>query len=364
MIMGGLHHGGDLGAARSLFPDAPEPFIDLSTGINPYSYPLPQLDPELFQRLPEPAALADLAAAAATVYGAPSADHVAPAPGTQILMVPVAGLVRPGTAAVLGPTYAEHARAAALAGHQVTEVGTLDALVNADLAIVVNPNNPDGRLFDAETLLRLAAARRDRGLNGTSTNKSRDAAMMGKEVGGETSHGGLLVIDEAFMDAIPAGTSLAGAVGSGDTVVLRSFGKFYGLAGLRVGFAIASPTLVQRLAAALGPWAVAGPAIAVARAALVDSAWAAMMRERLCAESARLDGALTRAGLKVLGGTPQFRLAQSPKARDLFCHLGRAGIVVRRFPEQPTWLRFGLPGDEVAWTRLIAALATFAMDDR
>src|ERR1700682_2169911 len=76
-----LLHGGDLGAARRLFPGAPEPFIDLSTGINPHSYPVPQLSPDVFARLPEPAALDRLAAAAATAYGAPSRDHVVPAPG-------------------------------------------------------------------------------------------------------------------------------------------------------------------------------------------------------------------------------------------------------------------------------------------
>jgi cobalamin biosynthetic protein CobC len=365
MIMDALPHGGDLGLARSLFPDAPEPFIDLSTGINPHSYPLPQLHPEFFQRLPEPAALASLAAVAAAAYGAPAADHIVPAPGTQMLLVPVAALLRPGRAAVLGPTYAEHARAAALAGHQVSEVGTLDALADADLAIVVNPNNPDGRLFSADALLNMAVARRRRRVADESGDADRGRAnRKGKDhrkgVRDKARCGGLLVIDEAFMDAIPAGVSLAGAVADGDIVVLRSFGKFYGLAGLRVGFAIAAPPLARRLAAALGPWAVGGPAIAIATAALADTAWAAAMCERLSADSARLDGALAGAGLVVAGGVPLFRLVQSPRAGDLFRHLGRAGILVRRFTEQPTWLRFGLPRSEVAWTRLTAALAAFA----
>src|ERR1700688_2761914 len=104
-------HGGDLGAARRLFPGAPEPFIDLSTGINPYPYPIPHLPPDLFTRLPAAAALDQLAAIAPQAYGAPSAAHVVAAPGTQILLPLVAALVRPGRAAVLGPTYAEHSRA-------------------------------------------------------------------------------------------------------------------------------------------------------------------------------------------------------------------------------------------------------------
>src|ERR1700761_7517782 len=114
-----LVHGGDLTAARRLFPDAPEPFVDLSTGINPNPYPLPALPPEIFARLPEPAALAQLAAAAAAGYGAPSPGHVVAAPGTQILLPLRCGLARPGRAAILTPSYSEHGRAAALCGHAV-----------------------------------------------------------------------------------------------------------------------------------------------------------------------------------------------------------------------------------------------------
>src|SRR5215468_12265806 len=142
-----LPHGGDLTPARALFPAAPEPFIDLSTGINPHSYPLPQLPSELFARLPEPAALDRLAAAAAQAYGAPSSGHVVPAPGTQILLPLVAALVPPGRAAVLGPTYSEHARVAALVGHRIRDATGMDGLAGADLAVVVNPNNPDGRII-------------------------------------------------------------------------------------------------------------------------------------------------------------------------------------------------------------------------
>jgi len=317
-----------------LFPDAPEPFIDLSTGINPHSYPVPQLSPEVFGRLPEPAALARLAAAAASAYGAPSAEHVAAAPGTQILLPLVAALVPPGRAAILGPTYAEFSRTAALAGHEVAEVGDIGQLRDADLAVVVNPNNPDGRVFNKHELLELAAARRRRD--------------------------GLLVVDEAFMDVGPAGASLCGEVARRDIVVLRSFGKFFGLAGLRLGFALAAPEIAARLAASLGPWAVAGPAIAIGRTALADAGWVRAMRERLESEARRLDAVLAGAGIEVIGGTPLFRLARLPAADRLFHHLGRAGILTRRFPEQPGWLRIGLPGSEAAWDRLRAALAAFA----
>jgi cobalamin biosynthesis protein CobC len=327
--MGLLPHGGDLAAARRRFPDAPEPLIDLSTGINPHPYPLPPLPPDLFTRLPEPEALERLAATAARAYGA-TAEEVVGAPGTQSLLAPVFSAVAPGRTAILGQTYAEHARVAALVGHSVEDVREFAALEGADLAVIVNPNNPDGRITQRDALLELAEAKRQRG--------------------------GLLVVDEAFAEAGPAGLSVAPEVGRGGLVVLRSFGKFYGLAGLRLGFALAAPPLATRLRATLGPWPISGPAIVAGEAALADAAWAGAMREALARDAARLDRLLIDAGLEIVGGTSLFRLARTPAAGALADHLGRAGIVVRRFTEAPAALRLGLPTDEAAWQRLAAAL--------
>src|SRR5580693_9256859 len=328
-----LFHGGDLGAARRRFPGAPEPFIDLSTGINPYPYPVPRLAAELFARLPAPADVQALARAAARAYGAPSESHVVPIPGTQIVLPIVARLVPPGGAAVLTPGYAEHGRAAALAGHKVEAVTRLDDCGEAALVIVANPNNPDGRLFARSDLLTLA-----------SELRRRD---------------GLLVIDEAFMDVAPAGLSLAPDVASGNMVALRSFGKFFGLAGLRLGFALAAPPLGKKIAAALGPWAVSGPAIAVGAQALADTPWIERTRARLDKSTQRLDAMLADLALPLVGGTSLFRLVQTPAANALFQHLGEAGIWVRVFPQNAKWLRFGLPGNEAAWKRLKAALVAF-----
>jgi cobalamin biosynthetic protein CobC len=328
-----LLHGGDLGAFRAQFPNAPEPLVDLSTGINPNPYPLPPLPEALFARLPEAAAAARLASVAASRYGAPSPGHVVPAPGTQILLPLVAGLARPGRAVILSPTYGEHARAARLAGHDVMETSDLSALADAELAIVSNPNNPDGKLIDRASLRALAGQLRARR--------------------------GLLVVDEAFMEVAPPGQSLAGETTRGNLVVLRSFGKFFGLAGLRLGFAIAEPRLAARLAAMLGPWAVSGPALVVGTYALADSRWIEQTRRDLAEAAQRLDGILTNAGLDVRSGTSLFRLVQTAAARALFGHLGRAGIAVRAFPEHPSWLRFGLPADEEAWRRLHLAMAGF-----
>jgi cobalamin biosynthetic protein CobC len=329
-----LWHGGDLAAARRRFPGAPQPFIDLSTGINPNPYPLPPLPVDVFARLPDSAASHELAAVAAKAYGALSAAYVVPAPGTQILLPLVAALARPCRAAILSPTYGEHARAARLAGHSITEPFELGALGDADLAIISNPNSPDGRLADRDALLDLAAKLKSRG--------------------------GLLVVDEAFMDVGPSGASLVGEVARGNIVVLRSFGKFFGLAGIRLGFALAEPRLAAQLAAKLGPWAVSGPALAIGARALADAAWIAQTRHQLAAASLRLDAILTGAGHEIIGGTTLFRLMRTSAAVELFNHFGRAGILVRIFSGNATWLRFGLPGNDDAWRRLQNAVAAFA----
>lgn len=328
-----LAHGGNLAAARVMFPDAPEPFINLSTGINPYSYPLPEIPPDCFARLPEQAAVRRLAAIAARSYGAPSEDYVVPAPGTQILLPQVAMLAAPGRAAILGPTYAEHVRAAELAGHHANEVSDVNQFRSADLAIIVNPNNPDGRIVAKAKILDIA----------------RDLQR----------RGGILVLDEAFADVAPPDISLAGDVDCGNIVVLRSFGKIFGLAGLRLGFAIAAPNLANRLDQMLGPWAVSGPAIFIGETALADTSWKSGTLARLEKAAQRLDLLLASSGLEILGGTSLYRLTQSSKAQELFNHLGRAGILVRSFAEHAMWLRWGLPPTEAAWQRLNAVLSAY-----
>jgi cobalamin biosynthetic protein CobC len=329
-----LDHGGDLGAARKLFPGAPEPFLDLSAGINPNPYPLPELSDAIYARLPEQADLLELKEIAASAYGAPSPAHVAIAPGSQILVAQLGFLLARGRAAVLAPTYAEHARVAELAGHTVVEAADVAQLADARLAIVVNPNNPDGRIVAKDMLLGLADRLRRRG--------------------------GLLLVDEAFMDVGAEGMRLVDQVGRGNIVLLRSFGKFYGLPGVRLSFALATPEIASRLAAALGPWPVSSPAVAIGRVALADAAWGEKTRTSLAEAALRLDVLLAGAGLEIVGGTSLFRLARTKEAAALFRHLGEAGIYVRRFSEYPAWLRVGLPGSEAEWQRLRSALMTFA----
>ena len=316
----------------SFFPERPKLSSIFRPGSIPQPYPIAEFPLDVYTRLPQPAALADLATIAAKAYGAPSASHVVVAPGSQILVAQTAFLLARGRAAVLAPTYAEHGRVAELAGHTVVEVAEVGQLADARIAIVVNPNNPDGRVVAKDALLALADRLRRRG--------------------------GLLVVDEAFMDVAPEGASLSAQAEHDNIVVLRSFGKFYGLAGLRLSFAIAAPSIAARIAAALGPWPVSGAALAIGAEALADTAWKTATRASLAEAALRLDVLLAEAGLEIVGGTSLFRLARTKEAAQLFQHLGENGILVRRFAEHPSWLRFGLPGGETEWERLHKAMAS------
>ncbi|MGJ4932359.1 threonine-phosphate decarboxylase CobD [Bradyrhizobium sp. HKCCYLS2038] len=326
-------HGGDLDAISRRYPDAPRPWLDLSTGINPTPYPLPTIPPSVWERLPAHSEEEALNAAAAARYGVGASDNIVAAPGTQALLQLLPRLRPRSSVAVLTPTYEEHALCWRRCGHRVDLVEEFDALADAEVAVVVTPNNPTGRLLPRDALVGLAAGLRRRD--------------------------GLLIVDEAFMDLYPADASLAVDLPPG-TIVLRSFGKVYGLAGIRLGFAISSTAIARRLRDELGPWAVSGPSLAIGTAALADDDWLQQTRARLARDCLRMDALLDQAGCRVIGGTPLFRLIASSNAADIAERLARHGIHVRRFPAQPSWLRFGLPGEEPDWQRLAVALGDVA----
>ena len=319
-------HGGNLAAARRLFPEAPEPWLDLSTGINPHAYPVANLPLEAFARLPDPSACRKLEVAAAAFYGAREPGLVVAAPGTQAIIQWLPRLFAAKNVGIRGLTYSEHARAWGACGANVTIVEDIEQLIEKDVAVVVNPNNPDGRLLPVEDLRRLAdelAAR-----------------------------GGLLVLDEAFVDLLGPSASLVPCLPSAAIVVLRSFGKTFGLAGIRLGFAIAPPPLAEIIRAALGPWAISGAAALLGSEAFSDPSWFAAMREKLTADGAELDIVLRAAGAKIIGSTPLYRLVEHKDAFSWFFDLAGAGILVRPFEARSNWLRFGIPAGDGECRRL------------
>jgi cobalamin biosynthesis protein CobC len=326
-----MPHGGMVSAMRQRFPGAPEPFLDLSTGINPVPYPMPELAGDCLTRLPDAGAVAELQGVAARAYGVADAAMVVAAPGTQILIGLLPFLLpRVASVAIMSPTYGEYRAAWAHAGYDPVEIAGLAERGDAACVVLCNPNNPDGGRHDPEVLVRLADA-------------------LG-------ARGGMLVVDEAFADLEGPGLSLAPLLPHPAIVVLRSFGKTYGLAGIRLGFALAAPRLAERLRRALGPWAVSGGAIAVGCAALADAGWRQAAVARLDRDVVTLDGIAGGAGLALVGGTRLFRLYAGDAAADVHERLGRQGIMTRRFMGQPRWLRLGVPGSEADWKRLRAAL--------
>jgi cobalamin biosynthetic protein CobC len=320
-----LDHGGNLDAAMMRFGGAVGDWIDLSTGINPRPYPIPDIPASAWAALPTEADMAGLSDVAARAYGAECV--IAPVAGAQAAIQLIPALMPPGQARVLGPTYNEHAACLRTGGWDVREVTRVDDLAGADLAVVVNPNNPDGQRHTPEFLLDLA------------------------------NRVGLLVVDESFADTAPNLSVIPHLTRESERVVaLRSFGKFFGLAGLRLGFALGGDRQIARLNEMAGPWPVSGPAITIGGAALGDLAWQEKTRDRLRADAARLDNLVDALGWERVGGTTLFRLYETGDAASAQEWLARAQIWSRTFPYARGWLRLGLPGTEDEWTRLEAAL--------
>lgn len=330
-------HGGDLHRAMALFGGEPGEWLDLSTGINALPWPLRPSEAEtaVWSRLPDRQAADAAAEAARTAYGAPPSAAVLPTAGAQAAIQTLPRVLKAAfsetpRAAILSPTYAEHAHAFEAAAWRVEEIGDLAQAVGAEAAVVVHPNNPDGRRHALKDLLRLA-----------------------EQVG-------TLIIDESFADETPE-HSLAGACGATERlIVLRSLGKFYGLAGLRLGFAIGAPGVIERLSAALGPWPVSGPALHFGAAALRDRSWAEHTRQRLALNGPRLRAMGEATGLTAQGGTGLFQSFLAPDAAALQTALARRRIWTRIWPERPGWVRFGAPGSEADWSRLQSALEALA----
>ncbi len=308
-------HGGRLGAARAAWPDAPTPWLDLSTGINPCPWDIRAAGPIAWQALPDDRALAALEATAARMFGIPT-DCLCAVPGSEMGLRLLATLGLPTPVHYVAPGYRTHGEA--FADSKPVPRSAIGAV--SGTLLVASPGNPDGR------------------------SVARD----------ELAGSGLRIIDEAFAD-VSDGPSLF--VDDGRTIVLRSFGKFFGLAGVRLGFVAAPRNLIARLRGRLGAWPLSAAAITIGTAAYADTGWIAATRARLPLDAAALDCVLRRRGLTPAGQCPLFRLVDTSQAAAIFARLAAAGILVRPFDAPSTWLRFGLPPDPSALDRLDRALA-------
>lgn len=306
-------HGGRIDAAILRYGGQRENWIDLSTGLNPQPYPLPDLARDDWVALPDQAAQQALIDAARAFWAVPEGAMVLPAPGASALIARIPALAPAARVRITPPTYNEHAAAFGAQGWSVQTVGPAEACV------LVHPNNPDGQYWSAH-----------------------DATA------------DLTVIDESFCDLMPRASLVQLAAHPG-RIVLKSFGKFWGLAGLRLGFAIAQLDMIDRLSELLGPWPVSGPALRVGALALLDRDWTDRTRARLRQDAARLDDLMRAHGAELSGGTDLFRLYSVDDAAAWQDRLAHHHIWTRIFPYSDRFLRLGLPPPD-GWDRLRTAL--------
>ena len=323
---GMLEHGGQIRAAAARYGIAVEDWLDLSTGINPIPFAPPEIPPAAWAHLPQEHD--GLEEAAARYYGTPD---LLPVSGSQAAIQLLPRLRSRCRAGVLHPGYAEYAHAWRGAGHEVKELcaDEIAAQVdNLDVLVLMQPNNPSGEVFTH--------------------------AQLGEWHACLAARNGWLIVDEAFIEASMQ-TSFAPPQMPQGLIVLRSLGKFFGLAGARVGFVLAHAELLGRIHTALGPWSVAGPSRCVAQAALLGSGWQATARERLLQDGKRLAQLLGDAGLPPAGGCGLFQWVLTERAEAIHQQLAQYGILTRLFT-QPRSVRFGLPGSAAEWDRLSTAL--------
>ncbi|GBQ86719.1 L-threonine-O-3-phosphate decarboxylase [Asaia krungthepensis NRIC 0535] len=329
-------HGGQLSRLAQLFPDAPRPWIDLSTGINPHAYPYTPFDAALLSRLPDPTEEQALREAAACAYGV-SARYVLSGPGSQALIgllpVMLQHLMTLSRLRILTPTYSGHEAAWRAAGVNVESLphGACIPIPSRNtVTIICTPNNPTGHVLSLGEIESLAESH----------------ARMG----------GLVIVDEAYADFQMQGA--ARLLPHPGLIICRSLGKAYGLAGLRVGFLLGSHPVLHDMRAALGPWSVGTLGCHIGREALLDVMWRDRMALRLEADSHDLRRVVVAAGLDFVGGTTLFSLFRSPRAVAIAGKLAQAGLLVRQFDWDDALLRFGMPRDEATLARIDMALRT------
>lgn len=324
-----LIHGGALDVMQLKFPNVDTPWIDLSTGINPWAYPMGEVSAEAATHLPTRNLMHRCRAAMARALNGPE-DALVLSPGSELLIRLLPTLLTARRVAILSPTYGDHRASWLQADCQVLETSNpLGEADCADIIVVCNPNNPDGKTFSPAVLEDIRYRL--------------------------TKRGGWLIVDEAYADLNPD-LSMAPHAGKEGLIVLRSFGKFYGLAGLRLGGAFVPETLRARLDQILGMWPVSGPALEIAARAYADHAWQTATREKLAKARHRLDGIVMDARHRPVGGTDLFRLIEVEHATKLWMQLAERGVYVRRFNWSNQHLRIGLPADSLAEGRLAFAL--------
>lgn len=327
-----VQHGGRLDSAIAVYGGEKADWLDLSTGINPNAYPIPEIAPDAWHRLPDDGLTQACLAAAREHYEASAGVALIAAPGTQALIQSLTGIVDAKRVWIVGPTYNEYERVFASVSNIVVSAELPSLTEDVDVVVVGNPNNPDGRTVAPDRISALGKSLKPRG--------------------------GFVVVDEAFGDVLAVGDHPVSSMNDmGGIVSLRSFGKFFGLAGLRLGFAVGDKQVTAKLLASLGPWAVSGPALMIGAEALSDRQWISEARDFLSSQRTRLEGLIAASGFEIVGATDLFVTASHADSANIAKSLAQNHILVRTFDYAPDWIRFGLPAEEDHFDRLEKVLA-------
>lgn len=343
-----LLHGGDLTYASAVFGEPDEPWQDLSTGISPWGYRAVNIPSDIWRDLP--GSNRPLCEAAAEYYQT-HPEFVVPLPGSQFAISHVPRLLAPAAIALPAIGYAEHAQAWQQAGHQVffydciAELQSLAEQGAVHHAVVINPNNPTAEVCPLTTIELL-----------------------------HESLAGIVVVDEAFIDALKLPSAVSLLPRCPRLCVLRSVGKFFGLAGIRLGFLLSSGDLPERMQQLLGPWAVSHPAQWMGERALKDKAWQLAHKLRLRDAQQQLQTILQRVardrftlangGLFVtLRGSwkPLMALHQALAERGIYTRWCYWAEPSEPGCTTPAWLRIGLPAD--GGVRMTQALTTITFSE-
>ena len=326
--MSKIVHGGRLDEAVAKFGGKRSEWLDLSTGINPNSYPLPEIPAQAWSKLPDSRIEETMLEAARRYYGVDDRLKIVPAPGTQALIQVLPRVLHAKEVTVISPTYGEHAHVWRTAGANVSEVGEFNNLEpSSELCVLVNPNNPDGRVHTVSEIVRISAELE------------------------------CMIVDEAFCDNDHAHSIVLDQ--PRNVIVLKSFGKFFGLAGLRLGFAICEKKYAEEIREALGPWSVSGPAMEIAAQAFRDEDWIKRTREYLGRASDRLSLLAEEYGFRIEGAAGLFVYVSHREGKEIFEWLANDKILVRPFPERPECLRIGLHKNEEELERLASSLGSY-----
>ena len=319
------NHGGNLDFAASIYGGPVTDWLDLSTGINRIPYDNLLVSKNNFCVLPDRTLFKSLIDAASNTYAVPSKASLLPINGVQMAIQAIPHIETCGTAKILGPTYNEYSATLRNFGWKVVCVKNLKDLSGADLAIVVNPNNPDGRICTQKEILRVLP------------------------------NVGKIIIDESYCDPTPE-LSMMPHAGEKGLIIFKSVGKFFGLAGIRLGFIISQKSETEVFSNIIGPWSVSGPTLEVGTRALVDTTWIEQTRKRLSYDAKRLSNLIAESNLQSAGATKLFHLIKLDNAADAQKKFAEEMIWTRIFSYSKSWLRIGLPGSEDEWSRLRACL--------